>query len=321
MNSFRLTVWLSAVLIAGGVAAQSIKEQADALQKVDMPDTAIGWQYNGFFNLNFSQTSLNNWAAGGTGSYAILGVVNLGARYQRKNILWENNLYLNYGMVKADGSQIQKNDDRIEILSRLSRKAFKNWKYSAIVSFRTQFNATFSENMMVSNFMAPAWLQPAFGITYSKNKHFSFMIAPVAGKFTFVEEQRLADAGAYGVKAAVYDPISGALITPGKRFRHEIGAYMIVQANYDIAKNVNLQSRLDLFNNYSDQNKPNRKNIDVNWETRLTMKVNKFLTTTLFTHVIYDQDILINLADRPGQKGPRTQLKQVLGIGISYKFG
>ncbi|MDX5321325.1 MAG: DUF3078 domain-containing protein, partial [Bacteroidota bacterium] len=103
-------------------------------------------------------------------------------------------------------------------------------------------------------------------------------------------------------------------------FRQEIGAYLILNANYDVAKNVNLQTRLDLFNNYSDENKPNRKNIDVNWENHLNMKINKFLSTTFFTHLIYDQDILINLQDRPGEKGPRTQFKQVLGIGISYKF-
>lgn len=322
MKLNRLFTLLFSVMITGGLYAQAIKEEAKELKKgVSDKDTALGWKYNGFFALNFSQTSLNNWAAGGTGSYAVLGTVNLGARYKGRKMMWENVLLLNYGMVKADGDALQKNDDRIEFLSRLSYNAFaENWYYSAFTSFRTQFNATFDEGRMVSNFMSPAWMQFALGLTYSKNKHFSAMFAPVAGKFTFVQEQRLADSGDYGMTPAIFDPVSGAMLTPGTNFRPEFGAYFIMSADYDIVKNVNFNTRLDLFNNYTDENKPNRKNIDVNWETRINMKVNKLLTTTLFTHLIYDQDVLIELADQPGIKGPRTQFKQVLGVGISYKF-
>jgi len=135
-----------------------------------------------------------------------------------------------------------------------------------------------------------------------------------------VQEERLANAGDYGMKPAVIEPVSGNIITPGQKFRTEIGAYIVVNANLDIMKNVNLGTRLDLFNNYSDENKANRKKIDVKWETRINMKINTFLTCTFFTHVIYDQDILIEVRERPLQRGPRTQFKQVLGVGLSYKF-
>lgn len=316
-----------ATLICGclfmSLSAQVIKQEADELKKnkVTDSDTIMGWKYSGFFSLNFSQTALTNWAAGGTGSYAVLGNTNLTARYKSEMILWENNLLLNYGMIKVDGSPLQKNDDRIELNSRIGRKAFGDWYYSGFASFKTQFDATFTEGRMISNFMSPAWLQFALGMSYSKNEHFSVLLAPIAGKFTFVNEQRLADSGDYGVKKAILDPVTFAVITPGQRFRPEIGAFVMVMANYDIVKNVNLATKLDLFNNYTDENKPNRKNIDVNWETRVNMKVNKFLTATLFTHLIYDQDILIEVRGRPEQRGPRTQFKQVLGIGISHKFG
>ena len=323
MKQFRL---LSMVLfmftLQEILCAQAIKDEAKELKKAPVDkDTIMGWKYSGFFNLNFSQTSLNNWAAGGTGSYAILGTSNLSARYKSKNLVWENSLLLNYGMVKADGDALQKNDDRIELLSRFGRKASANWYYTGFTSFRTQFDATFDKGQLISNFMAPAWLQFAIGMTYSQDKNFSLLLAPFAGKFTFVRNQQLADAGSFGVKPAEFDPNNpDVMLRQGANFRQEIGAYLILNANYDVAKNVNLQTRLDLFNNYSDENKPNRKNIDVNWENHLNMKINKFLSTTFFTHLIYDQDILINLQDRPGEKGPRTQFKQVLGIGISYKF-
>lgn len=300
----------------------AIKTEATELRKnkVTDSDTLMGWKKNGFFNLNFAQTALTNWAAGGTGSYAILGTFNYSARYKTANLLWENNLLLNYGMVKADGSDIQKNDDRIEINSRIGRKAFGNWYYTGFASFRTQFDATFTEGKMVSNFMSPAWLQFALGLNYSKDDRFGVLIAPIAGKFTIVNDERMANAGNFGVKPAVLDPLTGSILTPGQMFRPEIGAYVSSFVNFEIMKNVTLNSRIDLFNNYSDENRPNRKNIDVNWENRISMKANKWITCTLLTHLIYDQDILVDIKDRPNQKGPRTQFKQVLGVGLSYKF-
>ena len=50
-------------------------------------------------------------------------------------------------------------------------------------------------------------------------------------------------------------------------------------------------------------------NIDVNWETGLMMKVNKLITASVSTQLVYDDNIL-----------KRTQFKEVLGIGLGYKF-
>jgi hypothetical protein len=77
---------------------------------------------------------------------------------------------------------------------------------------------------------------------------------------------------------------------------------------------------LDLFSNY--QNNP--QNIDVSWETIIGLKVNRFITTTITTHLIYDDDIDIGV-DRNDDgvidgSGPRTQFKEVIGVGLNVKF-
>lgn len=52
------------------------------------------------------------------------------------------------------------------------------------------------------------------------------------------------------------------------------------------------------------------------------MKVNKYISTTFSTQLIYDNDI--DLARTTGSKkgtfGPDVQFKQVLSVGLSYKF-
>jgi len=85
-------------------------------------------------------------------------------------------------------------------------------------------------------------------------------------------------------------------------------------------KNISVTSKIDLFSNYL--NEPSH--IDVNWENLIAFKVNKYIAVTITTQLIYDHDVLINVdSDGDGtvdMMGPRTQFKEILGIGFSYKF-
>jgi hypothetical protein len=92
-------------------------------------------------------------------------------------------------------------------------------------------------------------------------------------------------------------------------------------------QNVNVKSRLNLFNNYTDKNVSNRRNIDINWETAVNMKVNQYIAASLIIHMIYDDDIEIPVTRTvdgvrvTSMTGPKLQFKQALGVGFSYKFG
>jgi len=48
------------------------------------------------------------------------------------------------------------------------------------------------------------------------------------------------------------------------------------------------------------------------------MKINKFLTANITTNLLYDDDIMIKDAD--GNIGPRVQFKEILGVGLTFKF-
>ena len=73
--------------------------------------------------------------------------------------------------------------------------------------------------------------------------------------------------------------------------------------------NITFISRLELFNNYTDPDKDNRQNIDVNFENTLNMKVNKFITAMVYANVVYDANVI-----------ERTQFKEMIGVGFGYKF-
>jgi hypothetical protein len=139
-----------------------------------------------------------------------------------------------------------------------------------------------------------------------------------------VKNQTLANAGQFGVTAAVLDA-DGNVVTPGENLRMEFGSYLRARIQKDIDKNLSIVSNLQLFTNYTDPIKEQRANTDVNWETILMMKANKWLTVSLFTNLVYDHDVKIpvkRIVDGVEVEGtgPRTQFKEVLGVGISFKF-
>ena len=156
------------------------------------------------------------------------------------------------------------------------------------------------DSTKISNFLAPGYMLGAIGMDYKPNEIFNLFVSPITMKMTIVNDQTLSNAGAYGVDQ-------------GKKTRSEYGGYLRAILKKDIMKNINLQTKLELFSNYEEAT-----HIDVNWEVLVAMKVNKYISATISTQLIYDHDI--DILDSDGKVGPRTQFKEVIGVGISYKF-
>ncbi|UOQ72633.1 hypothetical protein [Hymenobacter cellulosilyticus] len=77
---------------------------------------------------------------------------------------------------------------------------------------------------------------------------------------------------------------------------------------------------MDLFSNYLH----NPDNVDVNWETLISFKVNKFISSSITTTLVYDDDVLVPIDQNddgvPDSRGRRIQFKETLGIGLTYRF-
>jgi len=285
---------------------------AEKQLKTQTVDSVEGWKTGGMINLNMSQTSLTNWAAGGQSSIAINSLLNLNARYKRGNELWENYLDLGFGSMKQGKENWWKSDDKIIFMSKYGYKVAENLYFAGLLDFRTQFANGYNypnDSVIISRFMAPGYLLGAVGVEYRRGDNFSIFLAPLTGKFTFVLDQALSDSGEFGVNR-------------GDNVYSEFGGYARIFAKKDIMKNISFQTNLDLFSNYMN----NPENIDVNWEVLISMKVNEFFSATISTHMIYDDDIKIeedkndNGTIESGEKGPRLQFKEVLAIGFAYKF-
>jgi hypothetical protein len=303
-----------------------------AAQKKDatkiVADTVKHWKKGGITTLNFSQSSFTNWAAGGENAVSGTALVSLFACYKDTNNIWDNSINLGYGLLQSGTAGIRKNEDKIDISSTYGRYAFyKHWYYSALVNFKSQFTNGYNypdDSTVVSRFMSPGYLTGAIGLEYkTSDNSFSFFVSPLTSKTTFVNDQQLANTGAYGVQAAKYDTVGGVyvIVQKGKTILDQFGGYIRLTYKKDIMKNVNLNTKVEVFSNYL----KNPQDLYVNWELLLAMKINKFLVSSISTQMLYDQNIPIPVERTiDGVKvkgtGPRLQFKEVLAIGLSYKF-
>ncbi len=302
MKPFRFTLIALLLLQVASITAQEAPKN---------------WNKSTELGLAVSQVSLTNWAAGGDNSIAGNGYFNFIAKYNKEKISWENGLSLAYGLSKQGDLKVRKTDDKIDFYSKYGHKIASHWDASVLFNFKTQFakgyNYKVSDSIVISNFLAPGYILLGTGFDYKPVDYFSAFISPLTGRLTIVTDTALVNAGAYGVDAPVYDGL-GSVTKKGKHVKTEFGASVKLMFKKDIWKNVNLQLKMQLFSDYL----KNPQNIDIDAEMALLMKVNEYLSTNIVLNSIYDHDI--NITDKDGNTGPRTQFKQVLGIGFVYKF-
>lgn len=315
---------LSIAICLGLMSSFSTKTLA---QTTDSTDVKL-WKKGGAVAVNFSQVSLTNWAAGGQNSISVNSILNAFANYRKGKNYWDNLLDMGYGVVRQGNNGWQKSDDKIELNTKFGRDLHSKWSYMAQLNFRTQFVAGYNypnDSIQISNFMAPGYILISTGFDYKPSDKFSLALAPVAGRVTVVNDQTLADAGAFGVEKAQYDA-NGIKTADGKMARYEFGASLTMLHKAEIMKNVSYQNKLQLFTNYLDR----PQNVDINWEMLFNAKINKYLSANLLFNLIYDHDIQIEVRQADGtpklrgdgtpEVGPRAQFKNVFGAGFSYKF-
>jgi hypothetical protein len=279
------------------------------------------WDVGGTSRLNFSQVNLTNWSAGGQNSLSLNGLVSLHAHKTKGKGLWENFLELGYGIIKQGQEESWiKTDDRIDFTSKYGHQANKKWSYAALINFKTQMTDGYhypNDSVKISGLFSPAYILESFGMDFKANEHFSCFLSPITLKATIVGNQELANAGAFGVEAAQRDD-AGNLISEGQNLRTEFGGYIRMYYQNDIIENVGLNTKLELFSNYLQ----NPQYIDINWEVLLSLKVNKYISATLSTQLLYDHDIDIatdtNNDGINDSFGPKTQFKEVFGLGLTY---
>ena len=254
-----------------------------------------GWNNSGDISLMFNQASFKNWIKGGENSLALNGLVNYNFNYKKNTSVWDTKLIMAYGLSRIS-DETKKTDDRFEINSVYGKQASKLWYYSFFGNFKTQmtdgYDYSVTPNVVTSKLFAPAYMSFGPGMLWKKSDNLKVNFAPATSKLTFVMDDTLSAAGAYGVD-------------PGKNLRYELGMAIDGYYKFNLMKNVSMENILGLYSNYLDQ----PENIDVDYKMNMVMTINKYISANFGINLLYDDNALQDI-----------QLKEIFGLGFNAKF-
>lgn len=301
----------------------STKAFSQVIITTTLPDSISHWENSNKVGLDINQVAFINWSVGGNN--AISGVIKgeFDRNYTKKNVNWANELILRYGLNSQEGQEVRKTEDKIQLTSTFGyrKDTISNWYYSAKFNFNTQFANGYAypnTDDEISGPFSPAYIFLGIGSEYKrKDLGLTVYMSPLTNKTTLVLNQTLANKGAFGVDKAIYDEL-GNLIKSGKNSRTEVGTLLTAQLKRQIFKNIMMDQRISLYSDYINK----FGNIDVDWQLQLDMTVNEYVKANIGTQLIYDNDIK-STKEVEGEvvtAGPKIQLKQMLGVGLSYTF-
>lgn len=315
-------ICLFAVLLAAAnmmnAQDKTVQDLKDASSKTiakDPNDTLPKrWKKGGLFNLNFGQTSLSNWAAGGDNlQLNVNGFLNVHAFYAKDRNAWDNSLDLTLGFIKTTSLGSRKSDDNIDLTSKYGYKLTptSKWYASALFDFRTQFAPGFNyssdgTSAKISEFLSPGYALLSLGFDFKPTKNFSLFLSPITSRWVIVTATGL-NPKTPAQKGGVYG------VPLGSTVNNEIGAYLSANYMKEIIKNVTYKGKLDLFSNY----KHNPGNVDVYMTNLLSSNIFKGLSFNLGLDLVYDDDTRIFGVNKDAA---RTQFREYIGIGYLKKF-
>lgn len=280
------------------------------------------WTIEGGVGLMLNQVGLYNWQGGGQPSFAASLLYKGTFNYKKDKVTWESYADLAYGLIRQGQGDLTKSDDRWELGTKVGQQINAKWDANAFAVLRSQFDEGFDPDnldLKISDLMAPGYLLAGIGANYKYKDWLNVNLSPVTAKFTYVLNDSLAnyevvDSDGIGTGKGTFGNDAGS------KFRAELGAYAKISIKKEIFENMTLSTNADFFTDYLN----NFGAIDVNWNLVLLMKVNKFISATLTTNLIYDEDISIvlerNNSGEPTHIGPAVQFKETVGVGITYTY-
>lgn len=252
-----------------------------------------------------NQSQYSNWIAGGVNNLSLTLILDYDFTLKKGDLEWINRLDGAYGLVKNQNEDIKKNEDRIEIYSLIALKNKGRWSYSAFFNLKSQWSNGYKysqgangvvDRTLTTKFLSPAYSQVGVGMFYKKDDNFWFNYGLLSARYIMVNpvftETLLDGENYFGVEK-------------GESGRFEAGGMISAYYKKEIMKNMLMENKLNLFQNYLED----PLNIDVDYTLSLEFTINQFFSTNILLQILYDDNAI-----------PEIQLKEVFGVSFNVNF-
>ena len=306
---------------------------ASTPEKTAKPDeNPTNWTTGHGIGLNISQVGLKNWSAGGDPSISFVLNGKYDAKMTKGRHMWDNHIHGEWGMLRIIGEEFRKNADYVAAETKYGFQIDKvvqdeegkdlpgKWYMSVMAGAKSQFSKTYAFDddgekvNTLSKFASPVTVGYSLGIDYVPNPHFSLFMSPLAAKHIIVSNDAIAAMNLHGNNFKNVNNFFGAaLIATYNQQVYPKPANRISPDDGGDANAIFLSSRLGLFRDYL--NGP-AENIDVDWQTSVNIKVARYITASVFLHMIWDYDVdTVSVTDGVQRN---MQFIDVIGVGIAY---
>ncbi|MFL2996464.1 MAG: DUF3078 domain-containing protein [Cytophagales bacterium] len=252
-----------------------------------------------------NQSQYKNWIAGGVNNLSLTLILDYDFTLKNGDLEWINRIDGAYGLVKNQDEDIKKNEDRLELYSLLALKNKGRWSYSAVFNLKSQWSNGYEysplpngviDRTLTTKFLSPAYSQVGLGMFYKRDDNFWFNYALLSARYIMVNtvftESLLDGENYFGVEK-------------GKSGRFEAGGIISAYYKKEIMKNMHMENKLNLFQNYLED----PLNIDVDYTLSLEFTINQFFSTNILVQILYDDNAI-----------PEIQLKEVFGVSFNVNF-
>ncbi|MBR6248501.1 MAG: DUF3078 domain-containing protein [Muribaculaceae bacterium] len=287
------------------VAPPQVVEPTEAppAPEVSMHD----WLHTFVGSLHFTQAYISdNWYQGGTNNLNILADIKWDFNLNQDlhpNWLFNNTMAYKLGVTTAQADTIRDymiNEDNFLFTSQLGYKAVKNWYYSVMLQFKTQFfnNYKPNSNDLTASFLSPGELNLGLGMTYDYksadgSRTFTLAIAPLSYNMKICRDIKKLNPVNFGIDA-------------DHHFKHSFGSNLEAKWMIKFNANITWQSRFYVFTDYS--------YVQGDWESTWDFAISRHLNTQIYTHLRYDRS-------HPRHDDWKYwQFKEILSFGITYRF-
>lgn len=255
------------------------------------------WTYYSEVEMAMGQGYVANWSGGGENSLSVLSNLRYFINYNKNKTSWENFLHYRLGFLKSGDQNIRKNEEKLELNSKVGQKAFKHWYYTAQLNILTTVFNSYeysgeNEKKKIGNFMTPGYFTLSVGMDYKPNDNFSLYLSPIAGKWTYLRDTVGIDPGRYGVDA-------------GKKSKGDAGARVELRNKFSLFKFIDVRNELIMFSSYYNS----QQSFTGNWQVQLDFKINYFMRASVYTNVVYDENY-----------SKKLQFKENLNLGVNFRF-
>ena len=241
-------------------------------------------QYYRFMAENFIGDTIGTWVK----------VMPRGNQLKKNNTTWENSIRYRLGALKSGSEDLSKNEDKLELQSKLGIKAFKHWNYATqfdmnTVLFKTKNNP---DKEVIAAFLTPGNFTLSLGLDYKPKNNISLYLSPIAGQWVYMRDTNLVAPSRYGLET-------------GKKFKSDAGAKVELKNQHELFKFLKIDNHLIIFSSYYEQ--PEKLTLD--WRLTLNFKINYFMQTSVYANAVYNQN-----------DSKKIQLKQTLNLGVYFRF-